>query len=340
MAVWLVRAGRYGQREALALQEGLAVIGWEELPDLSGIASREQLEALCLKVYKDAKANTITNWVGQLWAFLRGITPGDLIVLPLKSRSAIAVGRVVGPYRFRTDLPEDVKHTRPVEWIRKDIPRSAVDQDLRYSLGAFMTVCRIQRNNAEERIKAILEGKAAPRPVTSMPADDEGAEELAALQDVERTAKDQIQDHIAKKFAGHGLARLVDAVLRAQGYQTEVSPPGADGGVDIIAGRGPLGFDPPRLCVQVKSGNDSSDVKTIRELQGVLKRFGAEQGLFVSWGGFKQSVPKEARQLFFEIRLWDADDLLEALLQHYDQLPADLQAELPLKRIWTLVLED
>ena len=60
----------------------------------------------------------------------------------------------------------------------------------------------------------------------------------------------------------------------------------------------------------------------------------------MSWGGFKRSVDAEARKLFFEIRLWNADDLIEVLTDSYEQLPDELQAELPLKRIWTLVLEE
>jgi hypothetical protein len=35
-----------------------------------------------------------------------------------------------------------------------------------------------------------------------------------------------------------------------------------------------------------------------------------------------------------------ADDLIEAIGEHYERLPDDLQALLPLKRIWAIVLED
>jgi restriction system protein len=101
-----------------------------------------------------------------------------------------------------------------------------------------------------------------------------------------------------------------------------------------------MGFDPPRLCVQVKSSTQQQDVSVLRELKGIMKDFGAEQGLLVSWGGFKRSVLSEARRAFFEIRLWDAGNLVEEVQQHYDQFPEGLKAELPLKRIWTLVQED
>jgi len=98
-----------------------------------------------------------------------------------------------------------------------------------------------------------------------------------------------------------------------------------------------MGFDHPRLVVQVKSGDTPVDVKVVRELQGVIKNFGADHGLIVAWGGYKSSVPKEAARLFFDLRLWDADDLVKAVLSIYERFPEALQAELPLKRIWLLV---
>jgi restriction system protein len=90
--------------------------------------------------------------------------------------------------------------------------------------------------------------------------------------------------------------------------------------------------------VQVNSSDSPIDVTILRELQGVMKNFGAQHGLLVSWGGFKSSVIAEAKRLFFEIRLWDAGDLVDALIENYEKLSEDIQAELPLKQTWILVL--
>ena len=51
----------------------------------------------------------------------------------------------------------------------------------------------------------------------------------------------------------------------------------------------------------------------------------------------KEAAEKEKAQSFFEIRLWDANDLIQALLANYERLPDDIQAEIPLKRIWILL---
>jgi restriction system protein len=334
MAIWLVRAGKHGEREEEALTEGLAVVGWEELGDLSKGVTRDEFAEMVRETYPSDGQNTVTNWIGQLWAFRERIQVGDLIVLPLKRRSAIAIGRCTGPYQYRADLEDH--HVRPVQWLRTDLPRSAFDQDILYSLGAFLTVCQITRNNAEERIRAILENRA---PITPIASPEIPPTEANAPIDLAQFANDQLLAFIEQKFKGHGMAQLVEGVLQASGYITALSPPGPDGGVDIIAGRGSLGFEGPKLCVQVKSSSSPVGVEVLRSLHGTMKTFGADQGLLVAWGGFKDTVRSEAKSQFFTIRLWDSGQLIRSVLDSYDKLSPEIQAMLPLKRIWILVDE-
>lgn len=336
MTLWMVRAGKrgnIGQYEGLALEQGLACIRYLEVPDLSGVTTKEAVLELVKAAYPDAGDATARSLCAQVYAFAHRMKEGDLVVIPLKTRPQIAIGRVTGPYEYRTDLAE-VHHTRKVKWLRADIPRTKLGQDLQYSLRALRTVCQIQRNNAEERIKAILDGKPDPGLSTVGKTDSQGDDPPV---DVEELAQDQILAHMEVSFKGHDLSRLVDAVLHAEGYVTHLSPPGPDGGVDILARRGPLGFDGPKLCVQVKSTANPVDVTVLRGLQGTMATFQAGEGLLVSLGGFNSAVLKEARLSFFSVRLWHAEDLLQAILRNYDRLPEELQKDLPLKRMWALV---
>jgi restriction system protein len=66
----------------------------------------------------------------------------------------------------------------------------------------------------------------------------------------------------------------------------------------------------------------------------------ADQGLLVSWGGFKTTVDKEKATQFFRVRLWDQQALIEQILANYDRLDEDIRADLPLKRIWTVAETD
>jgi restriction system protein len=346
--MWLVRAGKVGEREKLALETGTAIIGWEELPDLTPCTTRDALRALMESVYPDQKPKTLMNWESQVWPFRDSIAAGDLVVLPLKTRADIAVGRVKGPYQYRTDLSTTPLHTRPVEWL-KEFPRSAFDKDLLFSFGAFMTICRISRHEAEQRVEAMLQGSkwspktvqtGAPKSQEPPPAGAGDKTDENALPDIEEQSQDLIRERIAQRFKGHGLATLTAAILEAQGYRARTSLPGIDGGVDIMAGSGPLGFDAPRLIAQVKSQDAKVDVKVLRELTGVMGRVHADHALLVGWGGFTQAARTEAAADYFKLRLWDAGDLIRAVQAHYEQLPEDIRAEVPLKRVWTLVPDE
>ncbi|MGC8485616.1 MAG: restriction endonuclease [Candidatus Baltobacteraceae bacterium] len=342
MNVWLVRAGKRGENEDLALSQDLATIGWSELGDLNQYASKvDLLDALRMR-YPDARPSRLQNWAGQIWAFYKTMQVGDIVAMPLKKRAAIAFGYVHGPYEYLADnLATDAVHSRSVQWVQQDVPRGTIDQDLLYSLGAFLTVASISRNNAVPRIQALVEGKAAPEKARLPDGAGESPEvESPELLDVERVARDAIVRMVGDGFRGQDLEALVAAVLRADGYNVNQTRAGADGGVDLLVGRGELGFEAPRICVQVKSSDSPEDVKTIRELQGALKNFGADHGLFVSWGGFKNSVYAEGRRSFFQVRLWDADDLIDAILRVYDRLPDEMRGKLPLKRVWAPVASE
>ena len=140
-------------------------------------------------------------------------------------------------------------------------------------------------------------------------------------------------------IAGHELSTLVAAILEAQGMNTYVAAAGKDGGIDVMAGSGPLGMDSPRICVQVKFTKDPVSASVIRELDGMAGRVADQQCLLVSWSGITSDAERETRNLFFRTRDWDVDALFRELTAVYDQLPEEIQVKLPLKRIWTLAVK-
>jgi restriction system protein len=203
-----------------------------------------------------------------------------------------------------------------------------------------MTVFRINKPGAEEIVLRLATGRK-PTGVTADSERDVVATDIDASIDIAETARDEIRTYITQRFKGHGLTRLVAAVLQTQGYMVSIAPEGADKGVDIIAGKGPLGFEAPRLAVQVKSGDSPADSATVQQLRGAMAATKADHGLFVSWAGYKGSLGWQSTvNQHFDLRLWTDADLIEALQSCYDLLPADIQAELPLQRVWALVPSD
>jgi restriction system protein len=353
MALWLIRAGSQGEHEHKFLAEGRVYFTWDDLDDdLTRAESREDVMAAMRRALPDAGESKLRNHVAQAWAFCSTIQVGDWFALPSKFASTIHFGRITSPLKFDTKAEPPFKHYRTCEWLQRDVPRNHVDQDLLYSFGAFLTIARIARNDAEARIHAMAEsewrskrtGKAAARPARAkakdLPDDDEAPVDADGDVDLEQLARDGIARMIDARFKGHGLARLVEAILRAQGYATHRSPEGPDHGVDILAGGGPMGFGSPRICVQVKSGDGPVDRPSIDQLVGTMQHVGADHGLFVAWGGFKPTVHREIAAKYFRLRLWDQKDLIEHVLAHYADLDAEIRAELPLKRIWTVAGAD
>jgi restriction system protein len=342
MAIWLIRAGSHGEYEQKFIQENRVYVTWDGLDvNLANLTERSELVAAMAERYPETKPKAILNWVSQVWPFAHEMKTGDLVVLPLKSQPAIQIGEITGDYHFEPEGPDPYFHWRSVKWIAEAVPRAHFGKDLLYTFGAFMTICRVQRNNAEARIAAMRANgwkpeTIAPATKATEPVTDEAAEDT----DLEELARDQIAQLIAARFKGHGLTRLVEALLKAQGYTTYRSPEGADGGADILAGAGPLGFGAPQLCVEVKSESSPIDRSTVDKLLGAVTKFGAHEGLFVSWSGFKSNVQKELAPSFFRVRLWTQKELLEQLFAHYEHPDEDLKAELPLKRIWTVAAQD
>lgn len=340
--LWLVRLGRNGEYDADALERSLLTIGFGLTVDLNAAKDRDAVLAVIKKTYPDAKPNTQSNFAAQVNQFVNTMAVGDIVVSPLKTLSKIGISEVTGSYQ----LLEKGQPARLVKWLAT-VPRDAFKQDLLFSFGAQMTVCEVKRNAALRRVLAVTksgkdpgDGAAPDLPIKSQVTGEmDGGEKVDQTVDLEPIARDQIEKRISSVFSGHGFTNLIAAILTAQGYETHVSPAGPDSGIDIVAGRGALGFEQP-LVVQVKSGDINVDQPTLQGLMGSVEDTRAGQGLLVSWGGFKPTVRKRTNELYFRVRLWGRPEIVNALFSVYDKLPEEIRAELPLRRTWTLVPED
>lgn len=344
----MIRAGRYGERDQWALDNGFSGGGWKEWPDLTPFTTREQIAEVTASTLLGAPQGRLNTAAGQLWALRTRIEQGDLLVMPLKTTKQIAMGRVTSGYLYLgDDRPADCRHVVEVDWKVSDIPRTAVKQDLLYTLGSAISIFSPSKNNAVARLEHLLAHGTDPGAVVPMPipgagsttgttvTDDSGVDEPELTTDYAQAATDQIMARIQEDFAGHDLAALVAAVLEVEGFRCLVSPPGPDGGIDISTGRGPLGLDSPRLLVQVKSGNQIG-APIVSQLQGVMATYGADQGLFVAWGGLTKQARDTLRHQHLRVRVWEAGDVVDAVLRTYDSLPEETRNRLPLKRIWVL----
>ena len=330
MAMWLCRAGRYGEYENRFLEDGRIYCTWDNLDlSISSFSKKQDLQQYFIDHFQDVKTKTAMNWASQVYPFGHEMKKGEIVVLPSKIKAVIHFGKITGDYVFDEAATPPFCHYHTVDWYAVDIPRSAFDQDILYSFGAFMTICRIKQ---EDRIKAQIKASqhgSTQGAATQPPID-------TTSRDIEQDALGDITDLIIQKAKGHGLAQIVDAILRAKGFTTYMSPPGPDKGVDILASGGTLGFGSPKICVQVKSSDAPVDRIVLDQLGGVMKNFNATYGLLVSWSGFKNSVISETAKQFFDIRLWTHKEVISEFLKHYDQIDEEVKEMIPLKRIWVV----
>lgn len=346
MTAWVARAGRYGEREQYALDRNMVVAGWEEVGDLSAAETRDAVRSALAASTPGMSDAKLAIHTGQLWAFSHRMQTGDLVVLPCKTTGTLAIGRISGRYEYQPDNPPDARHTRPVDWDRTDIARSGIGRDLNQSLNSALTIFSVERHHAAERLTELAatgNDPGAAKFVGLVPEDDlTGAEpsDTSAPVDLEDIAAERIKARIAERFTGHRLEELVGAILEAEGYTVRVSPPGTDGGIDVLAGSGPLGLESPRIAVQVKSTGSPESVMTVRDLQGAATTVGADSALLVAWQGLTGDAVKHLRNLWFTVRVWTAEDVITRTTENYDRLPAEIQADLPLKQVWTLALDD
>jgi restriction system protein len=341
-SAWVVRAGNRGQSEDFNLERGRATIGWAEIGDLSVCSSREAVRQLVDQAYPGDRPQRLAVYTGQLWAFRQGVQPGDLVVMPLKTKPGyLAFGRATGGYAYDSSAPSDRRHFLTVEWQTEPLSRAVLKDDLLAMVNGAMTVFSPSRNNSAERLEAVAAGGVDPGlgGAASVKVPGPSQSSLVVLDPPQVPTLDAIRDRvrarIVENFGQHKLTHLVADILTALGFLCEVSPAGPDQGIDIRAGRGPLGLDAP-IIVEVKSEPTAVGAPVMRGLHSAMSKNNAPHGLLVAMGGITGPAKKEFESLRTIIQVWDAEALLDQLFATYPLLPDSTKAALPLKQVWVL----
>lgn len=331
--VWRMLLGSEGVHESDALDEGLVFVGFGIAGDLSS-KSEDAVKQIVTDSRPDLSPQQRGRMASQLNMLCNRMKVGDLIAVVLKKNVGnVAIGRVAGEYSFDATR-EAVPHTRKVDWVLPSVSITAEWEPYLLYLMRPNTINAIAHAETVSHVVQVVEtgGEAGTQDIAA-----EGSEDgVLAGGSVRDIAAQQVATLIHKRFPGKKLERLVAGVLQAEGYTIAPSVGSADQGVDVLAGHGPLGFDPPLLCVQVKHEQGPTKAPAVQQLRGAMGDFGAQQGLFVSWGGYTKDAEREARRKFFTMRLWYASDLIEAVYRSYDRLPPDLRADVPLQRVWVV----
>lgn len=322
--LWGIHAGKTGDADSLFLNKNRIAVGWLKMGDLAALKpDREAFKARVAEVYPEKKPGAIPNNAGQLFRFVHEMKPGDLVVYPSKRDRQIHLGRVEGGYSYDSATEPGYPNVRTVKWLRA-VPRTQFSQGALYEIGSAMSLFLV-KNYADE-FRAAVEGKGAP--VTPVAQDESVA---AVAEDIEETTRDFVLKRLAQELKGHPFADFVAHLLNTMGYRTRISPEGPDGGIDILAHKDELGFEPPIIKVQVKSSEGSIGDPAASALYG--KVGSGEFGLLVTLGTFSTHAKNFAKSKS-NLRLIDGDELVQLVFQHYDQFDSRYKGLLPLRRVY------
>lgn len=328
---WMVRAERGGVLFDQFESESIVAIGWVEMGDMSQLKSREDFVATASKAYSSSTRAQIAASAGQAYRFVREMQVGDGVITYSPGQRVYLVGEIRGEYKYEPHRIEDDPNVRSVAWSGR-VPRDLLSLAAKNSLGAISTLFLVSSDVAEE-IEQHLMGDASKVVETRVALQDEDAEELDDLfKDNQGKAFELTKDRIAR-LEWDDMQQLVAGLLRAMGYKTRISPAGADRGKDIVASPDGLGLSNPRIVVEVKHRPGSQmGSPEIRSFLG--GRHKDDKGLYVSTGGFSKDARYEADRASIPLTLMDLDDLVEAILDHYEQMDLDAKQLVPLRKVY------
>ena len=320
--LWGIHGGRTGDADSLFLKHNRIALGWAEIGDLSGLkADRDAFRARVAATYPDKTPPSVANSAGQLFRFVHEMREGDFVVYPSQRDRQVHIGKIEGSYQYDPSIEAGYPNVRKVSWL-KALPRTRFSQGALYEIGSAMSLFQV-KNYAEEFRSALEKGPESPIPVKK----DETV--AAVVGDIEETTRDFLIKALAQEL--NPFAHFVGYLLNAMGYRCRISPEGTDGGIDIIAHKDELGFEPPLIKVQAKSSEAAVGDPVVSALYGKVGQ--GEFGLVVTLGTFTPAAKSFARSKT-NLRLIDGEELVQLILQYYDRFDSKYRGILPLKRVY------
>ncbi|WP_349436415.1 restriction endonuclease [Pararhizobium sp. A13] len=285
----------------------------------------EQISEQTTQTWPDWKPQRIAMSTGQIYRFRSEIKIGDDIVTYDPSRRVYLIGAVVGDYRFDETFDPEDPNLRSVKW-QGEVSRDLLSAASKNTLGAISALFLLSAEVMED-LRRAFRSHEPPVAVDQAP---EAEEDI--FRNIQAKAVEFTKDRISA-LDWDEMQELVAGLLRAMGYKTQVSPVGPDRGKDIVASPDGFGFQAPKIVVEVKHRQGAIGAPAIRGFIGG-QRHAQDRGLYVSTGGFTREAYYEAERSNVPLALMTIDNLVEALIEHYEKLDVETQQLLPLKRIY------
>ncbi|WP_374396442.1 restriction endonuclease [Sphingopyxis sp.] len=317
------------------IERGFVCLGWPAAGDIFALPNdREAYKTELQRTHPGRKLGTIRIDAGILLRFAHEISAGDIIVYPSKHNRMVNIGRATGkrwrePGYGREDY--ELPNFNGVDWLGQ-FPRSDFSQSALYEIGSFITLFRV-RNHADEflaKIGAAVAIPSEPEANDIQTPDDDAVSQNASLL-AEETTADFVLRRIHNGLSGFEFEHFAAHLMECMGYTARVTEKTGDGGVDVIAHKDALGFQPPIIKIQCKRQSAQVGEPEVSQLLGTLGE--GEYALFLTLGSYSRQARIRERNSP-RLRLIDGEQLVEMILDHYPQMSPRFRNMLPLRQIY------
>ena len=324
-AIWMVRAGRGGQFVDEFIESNFVGIAFERAGEVSIPVDKSEIEERISAAHPSHNKSKVAVAASQVKRYYEEIKINDTVMTYDPGQRVYFVGEITSNVR---EMEHDLFRGRTVKW-KHQVFRDSLTQKTRNSLGAISTLFLVQGKAAADIWANLSEIGSEPATKT-VPAPDE--KEDTFFENIEYQANELTEDLIAK-LDWEQMQQLVAEILDAMGFKTDVSPRGADRGVDVFASPDGLGLRERRVFVEVKHRpNSRMGADQVRTFLG--GRQSGDRCLYVSTGGFTKEAKYEADRANVPIKLIDLPKLRELVIEHYESFSPSGLALLPLNKIY------
>jgi restriction system protein len=325
--MWVVRAGDEARFYDDFKKNRIVAIGWGELGDLSEVKNPAEMKQMIEKAYGHKKLGYRNIVASQIARFVLEFKEGDYVLTYDPKTRNYLIGKISSPYRY-DPARKEYHHVRSASW-EGEIPRDRLSISTRNSLGAISTLFEVNEGAAKDLLTSFN------KPKKEDGGEGKQEEEQQQKEEIKEEQLDKSKEFIKDKISAmdwEELQELVAGILRAMGYKTRISPRGSDRGKDVEASPDGLGLTDPHIVVEVKHREGTMGSQALRSFIAALRP--RHKGLYVSTGGFTKEARYEADRANNQVSLIDSDELVNLIIQYYDNFDVEARSLLPLRKIY------
>jgi predicted Mrr-cat superfamily restriction endonuclease len=314
--IWCIRAD-FGTYAPHFLKGGYAGIGFVHKSSLANVSSREQLYPIYREESPQDKSEyVIGQQVGQIARFLLEMKAGDFVITPDANTELLHYGQLEPDPSYYYAPSEDgcpFNHRRHVKWHPNPLKRSSSSVPFQNTIRSSLTVFLISQRNEF---------------LTVIGRSDLIEDIVHPTYDPYAAVIEQVLQLDAKEFE-----ILVGHLLTALGFEgSQVTGRSGDGGVDAIGELNAFNLAKVKVYVQAKRYAPGTKIAAniVKQLRQSIPVHG--QGAFITTTDFQSSAHDVAVESGFpRIGLVNGRQLVDLLIEHWDDIPAEFQNRLGLK---------